>query len=286
MPISISFICLLEAHFMVKLIKRIVKALICGFAGGSVMIVVLLVFYLEGRPSLKLWHQVELDAEFTADRPITSFADYLSVEKKLFSQLDEAGKLTRFPPVLAFQSIVDATVSTHAVIDGLFRKLPANSHDLVLFDFNRISATEQLFVKDSKQSIEELFNDPDLSFSLSLVTNASGESPDVIMVQKIPGSLTRVRKSMGMKWPKSLYSLSHVALPFSEDDPLYGMRRFNDRSKIQLGNIDLRGERGVLAIPAADMLRLRWNPFYSFMERRILEFMGFKGLSKAAGDAN
>jgi hypothetical protein len=31
--------------------------------------------------------------------------------------------------------------------------------------------------------------------------------------------------------------------------------------------------RGVLQIPTSDMLRLRWNPFYPYMERRLLEFV-------------
>jgi hypothetical protein len=35
----------------------------------------------------------------------------------------------------------------------------------------------------------------------------------------------------------------------------------------------LRGERGALQINAADMLRLRYNPFYPYMERRLLEFL-------------
>jgi alpha-beta hydrolase superfamily lysophospholipase len=206
------------------------------------------------------------------------------IQSKIKS-LGSAGKLNRFPPVLAFQSIVDATVSTHAVIDGLFRKLPANGHELVLFDFNRISAAEQLLTKDPKPGIEALFNDPELSFTLSLVTNESEESHDVVVLQKIPGVLKIIRKPLDMKWPVKLYSLSHVALPFPMDDPLYGMLHSNDSSKIQLGNMDLRGERGVLKIPAADMLRLRWNPFYPFMESRLLEFARLLGPEGKAGFA-
>ena len=49
--------------------------------------------------------------------------------------------------------------------------------------------------------------------------------------------------------------------------------------------MDLRGERGVLKIPAADMLRLRWNPFYPFMERRLLEFARLLGPEGKAGFA-
>jgi hypothetical protein len=35
----------------------------------------------------------------------------------------------------------------------------------------------------------------------------------------------------------------------------------------------LRGERGALRISAVDMLRLRWNPFYYYLEKRVLEFV-------------
>jgi len=478
---------------MASLIKHIIKALVYGIAGGLVVLVIIFVLSLKNRPELKVWHQVELDAEFTADSAIQSFEDYLSLERKLFAQLDErvftripaedrnlinryqrgslsnpdlwspnwnrtfefstdepkagvlllhgmsdspyslntlgrrlhsvgawviglrlpghgtapsglvrvqwedmaaavrlamrhlrakvgkqplylvgysnggalalhyvlsemedstlpkitgmvlispsigvasiaalakwqarlgrflglkklewnsilpeydpfkynsfavnagdqvyritneirsrieslgaAGKLNRFPPVLAFQSIVDATVSMRAVMDGLFAKLPSGGHELVLFDINRLSEVEQVFIKDPKSSVEAKFDDPGLTFAISLVTNASELSRDVVALQKIPGVSTVIRKPLDMKWPLNLYSLSHVALPFPMNDPLYGMIDSDDHSRIQLGNMDLRGERGVLQIPAEDMLRLRWNPFYSYLERRLLEFV-------------
>ena len=55
---------------------------------------------------------------------------------------DEAGRLARFPPVLAFQSVVDTTVSTGAVVNLLFSRLPPNGHELVLFDLNRTTGVE------------------------------------------------------------------------------------------------------------------------------------------------
>jgi hypothetical protein len=61
------------------------------------------------------------------------------------------------------------------------------------------------------------------------------------------------------------------------NDPLYGIIDSGDPLKIQLGNMDLRGERGILQIPAEDMIRLRWNPFYSYLERRLLEFVRLAG---------
>ena len=30
----------------------------------------------------------------------------------------------------------------------------------------------------------------------------------------------------------------------------------------------------LIRIPAADMLRLRWNPFYPYVESRVLELLG------------
>ena len=52
-----------------------------------------------------------------------------------------SGLLDRLPPILAFQSVVDATVSTPAVVD-LFDRLHGNGHELVIFDINRRAGLE------------------------------------------------------------------------------------------------------------------------------------------------
>jgi hypothetical protein len=41
-----------------------------------------------------------------------------------------------------------------------------------------------------------------------------------------------------------------------------------------LGDLSLRGEKGVLHMPAGDLLRLRYNPFHAYLRNRILGFMG------------
>ena len=76
---------------------------------------------------------------------------------------------------------------------------------------------------------------------------------------------------MPYSWPDAVYSLSHVALPFSSEDPLYG-NNVNGR-QFQLGDVALRGERGVIRVLPADMLRLRWNPFYPLLVERVESFM-------------
>jgi hypothetical protein len=66
-------------------------------------------------------------------------------------------------------------------------------------------------------------------------------------------------------------------VPFPPGDPLYGGAPREASPGIRLGQIALRGERGVLQIPASDMLRLRWNPFYPYLESRVLAFVGLHG---------
>jgi hypothetical protein len=85
-----------------------------------------------------------------------------------------------------------------------------------------------------------------------------------------------VREPTGLVWPTAIFSLSHVALPFPPEDPLYGATRPADPRALYLGQPALRGERGLLTVGAADLMRLRYNPFYAYQERRLLEFLAAK----------
>jgi len=42
---------------------------------------------------------------------------------------------------------------------------------------------------------------------------------------------------------------------------------------LHIGLLETKGERGVLNIHASDMLRLRYNPFYSNMLKQITDFL-------------
>jgi alpha-beta hydrolase superfamily lysophospholipase len=189
------------------------------------------------------------------------------------TSLAKAGKLDRFPPVLAFASVVDATVSTAALVDGLFERLPEGGHELVLFDIDRISVMGPILNADPAEAVKVLWDDIERPFTLSLVTNATAKSRSVISRSRRSGENTVTELDLGLSWPDDLYSLSHVALPFPPDDPLYGGHTAGNSPGIRLGDMALRGERGVLQIPASDMLRLRWNPFYPYVESRILSFV-------------
>ena len=199
---------------------------------------------------------------------------------RIQEQLDElsgTGKLQGFPPLLAFSSVVDATVSTPALVEGLFERLPAGDHELVLFDINRMAEIEPIMKSDPIGAIRALRDDPDRAFTFTLVTNEDTKHRDVVARTAQPGEGAVNASDLGLSWPEDLYSLAHVALPFPPEDPLYGGHPTEKSPGIRLGDIALRGERGVLQIPASDMLRLRWNPFYPYVERRVLAFLGLRG---------
>ncbi len=185
-----------------------------------------------------------------------------------------AGTLDRFPPLLAFQSVVDATVTAPALVHGLFERLPAaGDHELVLFDVNRSTRIGSLLNNDPTSWVEGMLSNRNLAFGLTAVMNESPESEDVVARHLAPGSEVATTTPLDLHWPDDVYSLSHVALPFPPDDPVYGGPNAPKGPGVQLGNVALRGERGALLISAADQLRLRWNPFHSYLLDRTVEFM-------------
>jgi alpha-beta hydrolase superfamily lysophospholipase len=188
------------------------------------------------------------------------------------SAFHDRGELDRVPPMLALQSAVDATVSSPALIESLFARLPAGPHELVIFDINRESGIEPLLNGDPTATVSRLLGNPEGTFSLTVITNEEPRSADVVELRRrSQGTAVEVRE-LGLAWPDNIYSLSHVALPFDASDPLYGGNPTGESPGMRLGTLDLRGERGVLQVSAANMLRLRWNPFYSYLEQRLLQF--------------
>ncbi|HBH35323.1 MAG TPA: alpha/beta hydrolase [Gammaproteobacteria bacterium] len=200
-----------------------------------------------------------------------------STIQSMIDDLEAMPELKRLPPILAFQSSVDATVSARAVIEKLFKRLPQGGHELVMFDINRREVVEEFLSNDLKTEIEALLTNTALPFGFGFVTNGNAQSSDVLILHKQAASTDIQELPLATTWPQKLYSLSHVALPFPANDPLYGGDEAVKSPGIKLGDLALRGETGVIQIPASTMLRLRWNPFYPYIERRVLEFTGLAG---------
>lgn len=211
----------------------------------------------------------------------------IELGEKLEQQARE-GRLNELPPILAFQSIVDSTVSTPALIERLFALLPAGKHELVLFDINRSAGLGGLLRGDPTATVDSLIARDDAPYALTLIGNRDSSARDIVTRSfGKEGILDGEPQALATEWPRGVYSLSHVALPFPGVDPFYGNPDLfpEAASPLNLGNLSLRGENGVLRISPADQLRLRWNPFYPYLESRVLDFFALPGEPTSSGSA-
>jgi alpha-beta hydrolase superfamily lysophospholipase len=178
------------------------------------------------------------------------------------------------PPTLVIKSNADATVSTDAVVDRLLGRLDPHRHELVLFDINRMAAKSFLLFADPGALTTRVVGDPSLPFTVTLVTNQTAESRTVVARRQAPfsGAVSET-VPLDPAWPAGVISLSHVAMPFPPDDPLYGRRPPESEDLLFLGEMALQGERGVLTLPLDWLLRLRYNPFYDYLEARALAWI-------------
>jgi alpha-beta hydrolase superfamily lysophospholipase len=185
-----------------------------------------------------------------------------------------SGRIREMPPILAFSSLVDATVETWATVDLLFGRLPDNGSELVLYDVNR-SAVEVGFLKnDFDARLAALRTDEGRRYRLTLVTNARAGEPEAVARSFAPGSTEAVETPLGLSWPPLVFSLSHLAVPFRFDDPLFGIEP--DRSVdygLRLGTLAPRGEKGVLTVPMDQLMRINCNPFFPYEEARIRDWI-------------
>jgi len=186
---------------------------------------------------------------------------------------EQSGPISHFPPVLVLTSQIDATVSVNAVVDRLLKRLGPDGHELVLFDINQVAAKTPLLVSDPRPINSQLMSDDSLPFTLTLVTNENPGSRTVVARSKKPFSTEVSSKPLGLDWPHGYISLSHVAMPFPPDDPLYGMHDPQDPKQIFLGQQPIQGEKGLLALPTDWLLRVRHNPFYGYLEERVVEWV-------------
>jgi pimeloyl-ACP methyl ester carboxylesterase len=87
------------------------------------------------------------------------------------------------PRILAFQSAADATVSTPAVVNALFRRLAPEGHELVFFDINRRADSRPLFNPGVLAVRSDLFDGPPLPFDLTAIVNEDETSRVVVALR-------------------------------------------------------------------------------------------------------
>jgi alpha-beta hydrolase superfamily lysophospholipase len=206
--------------------------------------------------------------------PIQAGEQIYDLTTSIHERLDaaaERGALREFPPVLAFQSAVDATIPAASIVERLLDILPENGSELVLFDVNRETEAQELIRPAVAESLVALTTRARLPFTLTVLTNQQTRSRRIEELTRRPADASFANRPLDLEWPSGLFSLSHVAVPIPPDDFLYGAGGDPSDRQVTLGNVELRGERGLLIVSAAQLTRLRFNPFYSYLEARVAE---------------
>lgn len=201
---------------------------------------------------------------------------FTSALQEQIATLSERDGLQELAPLLTFQSLVDYTVSTPAVVDALYDRLPDNGSELVLFDLNRVVDFGPLLGAHAK-SPDDLLPPAPRRYRTTLVGNASPQTLDAAARTIEAGAVDEQVRPLGLAFPREVFSLSHVALPFPLSDSLYGLQPDEkDDYGVHLGALSVRGERGVLLVSMEALQRVTSNPFYPYLVERLREHGGLQ----------
>ncbi|KIQ48943.1 alpha/beta hydrolase [Citrobacter rodentium] len=182
----------------------------------------------------------------------------------------QRNRLNALPPVLSFQSVMDSTVSTRAVVTSLYRYLPANGSELVLFDINQAASLRPLLRSSSYTAAATLQPPAPRAYRATVITNAAADTLAVVARDTPAGKQEERAQPLREAWPQEMYSLSHVAVPFPVNDALYGLQPDEpERYGLSIGTIALRGETSTLLVGLDSLMRVTSNPFFGYLEERI-----------------
>ncbi|MCV2360046.1 alpha/beta hydrolase [Paucibacter sp. TC2R-5] len=215
--------------------------------------------------------------------PVNGARQSSLVANRLQQEINAAvadGKMAHIAPVQTFQSVVDFTVSTRAIVDALYVNLPANGSELVLFDVNRNTKIGALMRANTDTVVTRLLPAAPRKFRATIITNESPRHAEVVERVTEAGATTEQVRPLGLLYPRQVFSLSHLALTFPMNDSLYGLQPDEpEEYGVNLGSMATRGERGTLIVSLDSLSRMSANPFFPYLIERIAE--GFKGLPAA-----
>src|SRR5512137_3031858 len=188
------------------------------------------------------------------------------------ARYEREGRLAELAPVLTFQSVLDYTVHTRAIIEDLYAHLPRNGSELVLFDINRAALFSPLLRSSMETIVERMLPAPPRNYRTTIITNGGPDDREEVARVIEAGQTTWTVRPLGLYYPKDVFSLSHVALPFPPTDALYGLQPDGTEDYgIALGAMAGRGERGALVVSLDALLRVSSNPFFDYVMERIDE---------------
>ncbi len=189
-------------------------------------------------------------------------------------RLARAGRLATVPPVLTFQSVIDFTVSTPAILSALYSFLPDNGSEIVLFDVNRTVKFGPLLRPVAYVALDRLTPTSPQTYRFTSIVNASDDSDATIERSILAGQQQAQDRALNLPYPPGIFSLSHLAIPIPMDDSLYGAApdpKVAPEFGFSLGAMGARGERGTLIVDQDFLTRLSSNPFFPYLLERVDE---------------
>jgi alpha-beta hydrolase superfamily lysophospholipase len=210
---------------------------------------------------------------FPANAGLQTWRLTTTVQRQI-ERIASGGSGAKLPPMLTFHSLVDSTVSTPAVVHALYDVVADERSELVLFDINRASGLVPFVRQDDATLLSRLTDTAARRYRRTLVTNADPSSLDVVERTVAPGATTIDTRPLALAWPRDVFSLSHVAVPYPMSDPIYGREEVAGAPLvIRLGLLSPRGERAVFSVPSDTLMRLTCNPFFSYLSERLLAWL-------------
>jgi len=191
------------------------------------------------------------------------------IDEQLTSVVD-SGAIAKLPPILAFQSVVDSTIDGRALVNTLFSRLPANGSELVLFDVNRATPFDILMSRPALSSLDQMLPMGPQRYRITVIGDSPGQALASETIRP-PAGGAAFSRPLDTEYPRSFFSLSHVALPFPCDDSLYGTDPVGEEFGVHLGIQSPRGERGTLLRGADTLVRASCNPFFPYLAARVEE---------------
>jgi len=207
--------------------------------------------------------------------PVNAASQIHNLTRVLHRELlaaEKDGRLGGMPKVCVFQSVVDSTVTAQEVVRGLLAHLPAEGHELVAFDINRRATLQGLIAPRPLEDLDRLKAEPSLPFRLTIVGNRPDGTAKIALYTREAGAKEITRQDLPLEWPRGVFSVGHISLPFPPDDPVYGLDPATGGTlNFNLGAVPARGEDGALLVPLGTFARLRSNPFFDVIRTRVAE---------------
>jgi len=191
--------------------------------------------------------------------------------KALAEKIKEKNIASKLPSFISFESWVDATVKVGDLIK-LYSKIGDSNDLLVIFDVNHKYEPfmRRSIVNNGPQNINTEANN---SFNIHVITNKTDSlrSNHISEVGVFPLHNGAYGKevfpdSIATKWPNNYYAISHICVPISPNNKLYGEKSF-------LNKLQIHGERQVLVVTSEDINRIRYNPFFGLMKKELDTFI-------------